>query len=148
VGSGRWSGAHEWDVRYDGLSAAEAFARFHDPLQRYAVELHQYADAGFSGSSTECIAPAPLHSLMQSLAQWSRAHQVRFFMGEFGMGNSPACLAALRTLLQPMQDSRVWLGWSYWSAGARWGPYPFSIHPREGPQAAQLTQLRSFLPTP
>jgi hypothetical protein len=45
-----------------------------------------------------------------------------------------------------MQDNRVWLGWSYWSAGVRWGLYPFSIQPGKGPEAAQLTLLREFLP--
>jgi endoglucanase len=145
VGSARWSGAHEWDTRYDGLSAAEAFGRFKDPLNRYAVELHQYVDSNHSGTSTDCMAPERLEQSMRTLARWSQANRVRFFMGEFGAGSAPACLAALRALLQPMQDSRVWLGWSYWSAGARWGPYPFNIQPGRGPEAAQLTLLRGFM---
>jgi endoglucanase len=148
VGSGRWSGAHEWETRFDGLSAAEAFARLQDPLHHFAVEVHQYADANFSGTGTECIAPERLEKLMQTLALWSQAKQVRFFLGEFGVGNTAPCLADLRALLQPMQDSRVWLGWSYWSAGARWGPYPFSIQPGPGPEAAQLSVLREFLALP
>jgi endoglucanase len=148
VGSGRWSGAHEWDKRFDGVSAAEAFWSFTDPLNRYAVELHQYADANYSGTGTGCIAPERLDKIMQSLAQWSLANHVRFFLGEFGTSGAPACLADLRALLQPMQDSRVWLGWSYWSAGARWGSYPFSIQPGPGPEAAQLTLLREFLSVP
>jgi endoglucanase len=146
VGSGRWSGAHEWDKQFDGLSAAEAFWSFNDPLKRYAVELHQYADNNYSGTSTDCIAPERLKKIMQTLALWSQANQVRLFMGEFGTGNSAACLADLRALLRPMQDNRVWLGWSYWSAGVRWGPYPFSIQPGKGPEAAQLALLREFLP--
>lgn len=148
VGSGRWSGAHEWEKRFDGVSAAEAFGRFTDPLKRFAVELHQYVDNYYSGTRTDCIAPERLDKIMQTLALWSQAHQVRFFMGEFGAANTAACLTDLRALLQPMQDNRVWLGWSYWSAGARWGPYPFSIQPGKGPEAAQLTLLRQFLPAP
>jgi endoglucanase len=148
VGSGRWSGAHEFHKRFDGQSAAEAFGRFNDPLNRFAVELHQYVDHNYSGTSTTCIAPERLEKIMRTLALWSQAHQVRFFMGEFGTASTPACLADLRALLQPMQDNRVWLGWSYWSAGARWGPYPFSIQPGKGPEAAQLTLLREFLPVP
>lgn len=148
VGSARWSGAHEWDKRFDGLSAAEAFARFSDPLQRFAVELHQYVDNNYSGTGTACIAPERLDRIMQALTLWSRARQVRFFMGEFGAARAPECLADLRALLQHMQDSSVWLGWSYWSAGARWGAYPFSIQPGRGPEAPQLTLLREFLPAP
>ncbi|NVO07442.1 MAG: glycoside hydrolase family 5 protein [Rhodoferax sp.] len=148
VGSGRWSGAHEFDKRFDGLSAAEAFWSLNDPLKRYAVELHQYADSNYSGTKTDCIAPERLAAIMQKLALWSQANHVRFFMGEFGVASSAPCLADLRTLLQAMQDNSVWLGWSYWSAGARWGPYPFSIQPGKGPEAPQLTLLREFLPLP
>jgi endoglucanase len=146
VGSARWSGAHEWTQRFDGQSAGEAFEHFTDPLARVAVELHQYADNNYSGTSTECIAPQRLRSLMQTVAQWSQTRHVRFFMGEFGTASAPACLADLRVLLQAMQDSNVWLGWSYWAAGDRWGPYPFSIQPGPTPEAAQLTLLREFLP--
>jgi endoglucanase len=148
VGSGRWSGAHEWDKRFDGLSASEAFWSFHDPQKRFVVELHQYADANYSGTGSECIAPERLKKIMHTLALWSQANQVRFFMGEFGVADAAPCLADLRVLLQAMQDSRVWLGWSYWSAGARWGAYPFSIHPGRGPEAAQLGVLREFLTLP
>lgn len=148
VGSGRWSGAHEWNIRFDGTSAADAFKHFNDPLKRFAIELHQYADSNHSGTSTDCVTPERVAGVMQSLALWSQANQVRFFMGEFGATSTPACLAYLRALLQPMQDSRAWLGWSYWSAGARWGAYPFSIQPGTGPEAPQLALLREFLPAP
>ena len=147
LGSGRWSGAHEFEKLFDGISSAQAFARFTDPLNRYAVELHQYADANFSGTSADCIPPQRLVTTMQALERWSRSSGVRLFMGEFGVGSSEACLADLRALLGPMQDARIWLGWTYWAAGARWGKYPFSIHPAQGAaEAAQLGVLRQFLP--
>lgn len=148
VGSGRWSGAHEWEKRFDGASAAEAFTTFEDPLHRYAIELHQYVDPNFSGTTTRCIEPGALKQTMQAIAQWNQVHQVRFFMGEFGMATTPDCLAALHALLAPMQDRRVWLGWTYWAAGARWGKYPFSIHPGNLPEAAQLGVLREYLSAP
>jgi endoglucanase len=47
-----------------------------------------------------------------------------------------------------MRDEKVWLGWTYWAAGAMWGAYPFSIQPGKGPEALQLTVLREFLPAP
>jgi endoglucanase len=146
VGSGRWSGAHEWAKSYDGVTAAEAFASFRDPLNHYAVELHQYADPGYTGTRFECVKPAELTAAMQTLARWSKVHRVRFFMGEFAMAGTPDCLVDLRALLEPMQDGSVWLGWTWWTAGARWGPYPFNIHPNGGPEAPQLTVLREFLP--
>ena len=146
VGSGRWSGAHEWSQRFDGLSSADAFDHFTDPLARFSVELHQYVDNNYSGTGTECIAPERLRHTMQALALWSQTHSVQFFMGEFGAAGTPQCLADLRVMLQFMQDRNTWRGWSYWAAGSRWGPYPFSIQPAPGPVAPQHLLLREFLP--
>jgi endoglucanase len=148
VGSGRWSGAHEWEKSFGGSSAADGFEHFRDPLNRYAIELHQYVDRDYSGTTVECVDPYRLRLTMQALASWSRKHNSRFFMGEFGSAGAAACLTDLRTLLEPMQDSKVWLGWTYWAAGSMWGTYPFSVHPRKGLEAPQLTLLRSFLPVP
>ena len=151
VGSGRWSGAHEFDVRLDGgLSAAEVFASFRDPLKRFAVELHQYADSDYSGAGTRCIDPGRLQSIMQTLANWSRQHRVRLFMGEFGVPKDPDCLTAMLALLLAMQDNRVWLGWTYWAAGPWWGDYALSIQPGSSgvPPAPQLSVLRNFLTPP
>ena len=148
VGSGRWSGAHEFDVRVDGPSAAEVFANFRDPLRRFAVELHQYADSDFSGGGTLCIDPGRLRSIMQTLANWSKQNRVRLFLGEFGVPSNPDCLTAMLTLLLAMQDNNVWLGWTYWAAGPWWGDYALSIQPGNGPPAAQLRVLRNFLNPP
>lgn len=148
VGSGRWSGAHEWETRFDGVSAAEAMAGWVDPLHRTAIELHQYLDDDASGTHVECVPQARLRPVMATLKRWSQAHGLRFFMGEFGGADSPACLADLRVLLESMQDASVWLGWTYWAAGSRWGNYPFSVHPGPGAPAAQLLLLREFVPVP
>lgn len=148
IASGRWSGAHEWYTRFDGVSAAEAFARFSDPLDRFAIELHQYVDADYSGTTLECIPPALLLSAMEGLRAWGKKHKTKFFMGEFGAAGTKACLADLRVLLASMEEPHVWLGWTYWAAGQRWGNYPFSIQPKPNEQAAQLTLMREFLVTP
>jgi endoglucanase len=146
VGSARWSGAHEWQQPFNGLSSAEAFGHFEDPLSRFAIELHQYADNNYSGTSTDCIPAERIEKIMKTLSAWGQTRHLRFFMGEFGTGNSTACLADLHVLLKAMQNNRLWLGWSYWAAGARWGPYPFSIQPGPNAEAPQLTVLREYLP--
>ena len=148
VGSGRWSGAHEFDVRLDGgQSAAEVFASFRDPLKRFAVEVHQYADSDYSGAGTQCIDAGRLRSIMQTLATWSKQNRVRLFMGEFGVPNDPDCLTAMLALLHAMQDNSVWLGWTYWAAGPWWGNYHLSIQPGSSgvPPGSQLSVLRNFL---
>ncbi|MEY2631834.1 MAG: hypothetical protein RIR00_488, partial [Pseudomonadota bacterium] len=145
VASGRWSGAHEWAKNIDGVSAASQFRTFHDPRQNLVIELHQYADANHSGTGSSCVAASRMQAIMAPLALWSRQEKKRFFLGEFGANTSPACMAAMATLLDAMQDRSVWLGWTYWSAGPWWGAYPYSIAPAEQ-EAPQLTLLRRHLP--
>ncbi len=146
VGSGRWSGAHEWERSFDGVSAASEFRNFKDPLNNFAIELHQYADADYSGTTGTCIDAARLRTVMDKVTAWAKLEKKRLFLGEFGVADSPECLAALQVLLESMQDADAWLGWSYWAAGAWWGKYPFSIHPTTAREAGQLTVLRTFLP--
>ncbi len=146
VSSGRWSGAHEWATTFDGTSAATGFRNFRDPLNNFAIEVHQYADANYSGTSNTCIDAARLRILMANITTWAKQEKTRLFLGEFGVASSTECLVALRTLLESAQDAEVWLGWTYWSAGPWWGSYPFSIQPGDGEAAPQTKVLRAFLP--
>lgn len=146
VASGRWSGAHEWAKTFDGVSAANAFRHFQDPLNNYVIELHQYADANFSGTGSRCIEAGRLRNLMLQVTTWAIKEKKRFFLGEFGANTSTECMAALHTLAESMQNPTAWLGWTYWSAGPWWGKYPYSIQPTEHREAMQLTLLRNFLP--
>jgi endoglucanase len=146
VPSGRWSGAHEWNKTYDGVSAANKFREFRDPLNNFVIELHQYADSNYSGTGSTCIEASRLRSIMAQVTNWGIQEKKRFFLGEFGTNTTPNCMTALRTLAESMQNPAVWLGWTYWSAGPWWGSYPFSIQPANQVEAAQLTLLRNFLP--
>jgi endoglucanase len=146
VSSGRWSGAHEWATQFDGASAANSFKNFRDPLNNFAIEVHQYADANYSGTGTACIDPAQLRTFMANITSWAKNEKKRLFLGEFGVASSSDCLAALKALLESMQDAGAWLGWTYWSAGPWWGSYPFSIQPGDGEAAPQTSVLRAFLP--
>ena len=145
VGSGRWSGAHEFDKEFDGTSAAKGFSTFKDPLNNFAIELHQYADADYSGTSKQCAAAERLSSIMSKVTIWAKQQKKRLFLGEFGVATSPDCLAALRTLVTSMQDQDAWLGWTYWSAGPWWGDYALSIQPNNGKEMTQATELRQLL---
>jgi hypothetical protein len=44
------------------------------------------------------------------------------------------------------RDSDVWLGWSWWAAGARWGDYMFSLEPKNGKDRPQMAWLQPHLP--
>ncbi len=145
VASGRWSGAHEFAKEFDGMSSAAGFRAFTDPLNNFAIELHQYADTDYSGTHTQCIAASRLTDILNNITRWAKHEKKRVFLGEFGVPASPSCLAGLRALLESTQDKEAWLGWTYWSAGPWWGSYPLSIQPVDGKEAAQATLLREFL---
>lgn len=158
VASPRWSGAHEFEKPFDGISAAQAFETFKDPLDHFAIELHQYADRNYSGTTSDCVDPERLRSILTRVSTWAREHKTKLFLGEFGVANSPVCLQALKAILEASQQTDVWLGWTYWAAGAWWGNYGFSIQPSTsnftatnglpGTQtstAGQMTTLQPFL---
>jgi len=145
VAGGRWSGLHEWNKDFEGSSNATAFAHFADPLQRSVLEVHQYADANFSGTGNTCLPATQFKALFVAATHWATAHGQRLFMGEFGTPASAPCLAALDAMLAEMRDTRAWRGWTYWAAGAWWGDYPLSITVRKGEDAPQIAVLKKYL---
>jgi endoglucanase len=143
VSGAGWSGAHDWAVKWQGLSNADAFAGLRDPLKLSVLEVHQYADKDHSGMKADCMAPERMKKLMERVTEWARANGHRMFLGEFGVAPTPECLETLKAQLEAMRDP-TWLGWAYWAAGGWWGPkYTFGIHPIPGqPERPQLALLR------
>lgn len=145
AGGGRWSGVHEWTKEFSGTSNAKAFADVRDPIGRLAIEVHQYADANFSGTGTTCLAPERFDSMFAAVSDWARQTGHKLFLGEFGVPASPDCLAALDHILSLTTDRTVWQGWTYWAAGRWWGSYPLSIEPRAGADAPQTAVVGRYL---
>jgi endoglucanase len=142
VSGAGWSGAHDWSAKHSGLSNADAFAGLKDPLGRSAIEVHQYADRNHSGTRRECFEPQRMTAIMKRVTDWAVANQQRLFLGEFGVAPDPECLDTLKAQLEAARDA-PWVGWTYWAAGAWWGPsYPFGIHPIAGLDRPQLAVLR------
>ena len=56
---------------------------------------------------------------------------------------------ALNDMLRSMERDRdVWIGFTWWSAGSRWGNYMFSIEPKDGQDRQQLIYLIPHFQTP
>lgn len=142
---GRWSGVHEWEKTIGTTSNASAFANFKDPLNRTLLEVHQYADANYSGTGRTCVPVEKLSPMFDDITQWAKTNNQKLFLGEFGVPSGPECLAALDAILGHMQDTSVWRGWTYWAAGSWWGSYPFSIEPHNGQDAPQTAILKKYL---
>lgn len=147
VAGGRWSGVHEWHKTFSGASNAETFADFRDPLDRTVLEVHQYADEYYSGTKKECHPPSHFNRMFESIEQWAQANDQQLFLGEFGVPASETCLASLERMLNLMDNTDVWRGWTYWAGGAWWGDYFLSIAPQDGEDSAQMDVVEPFLET-
>ncbi len=145
VSGGRWSGVHEWHKTFSGTSNAIAMAGVRDPLERMAIEVHQYADADFSGRGTTCHPPDRFDNMFRLIGDWARANDQRLFLGEFGVPAEDNCLSVLERMLQLTADRAVWLGWTYWAAGRWWGSYPLSVQPKAGVDAPQMSVLGWYM---
>lgn len=148
VSGAGWSGAHDWAERREDLSNADAFAKLNDPLRRSVIEVHQYADKDASGTHNDCIAPAAMQAIMKRVTDWAKASNQRLFLGEFGVAPTPECLDTLKAQLDAAKGPN-WAGWTYWSAGAWWGPtYAFGVHPINGVDRPQLAVLKAAWGSP
>ncbi|MEQ4573551.1 MAG: glycoside hydrolase family 5 protein [Gammaproteobacteria bacterium] len=140
-----YTGAHNWvSGGYGATTNAQAQDDLHDPLNRYAVELHQYLDANYSGTSADCASPTIGADKLRGVTVWLREQGKQGFLGEFGAANNETCRQALDGLLAFLEENRdVWLGWTYWAAGAWWRPdYPFNVQPsKEGADKPQMEIL-------
>ena len=139
-----WDGAHSF-VR---LNAPE-LAALHDPRNRLVFEVHQYFDANSSGTTDTCTDPGHAVGRLTSFTQWLRTHHKQGFLGEFGVSRRPECAAVLEQVLADMKaNADVWLGWTYWAAGPRWGNYMFTVEPDHGQDRPQMAHLLSQLDGP
>lgn len=142
----RWTGAHSWLSRTAGTSNADAMLGVVDPADNYVYEVHQYLDSNYSGTRPECRNETIGVTTLTAFTNWLRQHKKRGFLGEFGAGADPTCLAALDAMLKFMDDNReVWIGWTYWAAGA-WPPSYFtSVQPAGGADRPQMAVLLKHL---
>lgn len=146
VSGGRWAGIHEWSKVFSGTSNATAFANFKDPLDRMAIEVHQYADSNFSGTGTTCLQPSRFPNMFSVIGDWARNNGHRLFLGETGVAANEACLQTLDTMLALSSAPDVWLGFTYWAAGRWWGTtYSYSIQPKAGVDAPQMSVVSKYL---
>lgn len=143
IAGGNWSGLHDWFSEHDGTSSALAFANLSDPLKRTIIEVHQYADSDYSGTHIDCLSPDTFNGKFENISNWATDHQLRLFLGEFGVPPSPECLLVLERFLTLMNRT-VWKGWTYWAAGGWWGDYPMALNTDAASPSPQWRLLRKY----
>ena len=141
-----WTGAHSWTESYYGTSNAKVLLGIRDSGNNYAFEVHQYLDSDFSGTHADCTSSTVGSASMRAFTDWLKQNGKRGFLGEFGGGFNPTCVAAVNDQLAFVEaNSDVYLGWSWWAAGPWWGNYFLSIEPNGGHDAPMMSVLERHL---
>jgi hypothetical protein len=140
-----WTGAHSWQSGGD-RSNAKCVLSVKDPLDYWAIEVHQYVDTNSSGTRRQIVSPTIGSERLRGFAQWCRENKKRAVLGEFGVPVVQDGEACVHDMLNSMeQDREVWLGWTWWAAGSRWGDYMFTLEPKNGQDRTQMAWLRPHL---
>jgi endoglucanase len=139
-----WSGAHSWMLNWYGTSNSVVMKGVVDPMNNYAIEVHQYFDTDSSGQSTTCMSETIGVERVSAFTAWCKENNLTAYLGEFASGANPTCGAAVDKLLKYMEEnSDVWIGWAWWAAGPWWGEsYVSTIEPSPtGEDKPQLSYL-------
>ncbi|MBB3813202.1 endoglucanase [Xanthomonas arboricola] len=142
-----YSGAHSWRSASYGVSNAKALEILKDPGNNLAFEAHQYLDNDYSGTKPVCTSATVGEEKLRGFTAWLRENKQKGFLGEFGTANNPVCDQALEGMLTYMEkNSDVWLGWTWWAAGAWWKPeYFFTVQPgKDGSDKPQMSILSKY----
>ena len=140
-----WTGLHSWAT--SGNASAFTVSAINNALQtagvspgQYAIEVHQYLDSGFSGTSPVCVTNATLNNQINfsAFTAWLQNNHVPVILGETGGGLNQVCIDDMTTLYNdavqnPYSASAVNGGFSaitYWGGGQAWGnSYFLGIQP-------------------
>ncbi len=137
-----WTGAHSWVASGN----AEAMLGIKDSGSHYIIEAHQYLDADSSGTHPEIVSATVGSERLMQFTGWCRAHHQQAFLGEFGAAASEPAARATDDMLNFMEANRdVWVGFTWWSAGAWFGDYMFTVEPKNGQDRPQMSFLRPHL---
>ena len=137
-----WTGAQSWI----GSGNAETMLGVVDPQNHYIFEVHQYLDTDNSGSHPEVVSATIGSERLKAFTLWCRQHHQRGFLGEFAAANNPTALLAAGDMLTYMEQNQdVWVGFTWWSAGAWWGDYMFTVEPKNGEDRPQMATLEPHL---
>lgn len=141
-----YTGAHSWLADWYGGPNGTFMLDIADPLDNHAYEVHQYLDADSSGSTPNVVSPTIGSERLAAFTAWCREHGKRAFLGEFAAPDTELGRQAIEDMLSAMERDRdVWLGFTWWAAGAWWGDYMFCLEPRDGQDRPQLATLTPHL---
>ncbi|KAF8442713.1 glycoside hydrolase superfamily [Terfezia claveryi] len=126
-----------WSWVSSGNSASMAGIK--DPINNWAVQMHQYLDGDGSGTSPTCVSSTVGKERMQAATEWCKSNNVKCFLGEIGAGSNQDCIDAVNGALCTMQQAEgVWIGALWWAGGPWWHDYFQSMEPPNGAAIARI----------
>jgi endoglucanase len=143
-----WTGAWSWSANTYGTPNATVMLGIDDPLDNFAIEVHQYLDPTAAGTEmASCVSSTVGSERLKDFTAWLAQHNLHGFLGEFAAGTSDTCMQAIDDMLTYVsQNPEQWVGWAYWAAGPWWGGSVGSIEPTsDGQDAPQTAILRKHL---
>ena len=151
-----WTGAHSWTENWYGTPNATEMLKIVDPGNNFAFDVHQYLDSDFSGTTSNIVSATVGRDQLVNFTNWLHTNNRRGFLGEFAAANSKIGTGAsqigdeaINNMLGYMEtNSDVWMGWTWWAAGPKWGNYMFTLEPTNLGQAAQTDRAAMALLQP
>jgi aryl-phospho-beta-D-glucosidase BglC (GH1 family) len=138
-----------WDTASSWVSSGNAQvlgSGIVDPSHNFAFEVHQYLDAGQSGTSSTVVSTTIGVERLTAITQWAEATGNKLFLGEFGVASDSTSLSSMNKMLSYMaQHTDVWEGGTYWAGGPWWGSYMYSIEPTNGVDKPQMGVLDQYI---
>jgi len=146
VSGNGYDSASAWNDNWYGTSNSSQLLKIVDPLDKVVFEAHQYMDSDSSGTNPACASATVGSARLSTFTGWLRNNKKHGFLGEFGAGSDPTCLAAIDDMLTHVDKySDVYVGWTWWAAGPWWGTYFSSVEPDSGADKPQMPVLVSHL---
>lgn len=127
----RWNSAMNWlNVDEWGKANTETMINVVDPLSNTIFNIHQYLDASHGGSFDGCISGNIGSLYLSGITLWLRNNNYKAYLGEFGSSNDSVCQEAVDDILSYVEaNSDVWVGWSWWNAGAFLSDTSYTVEP-------------------
>ncbi|KAL4796604.1 endo-a-1,4-glucanase [Aspergillus venezuelensis] len=137
-----YTGAWTWTEQNTDMASLT------DSEDKIIYEMHQYLDSDGSGTSETCVSSSIGKERVEKATTWLKNNNKVGVIGEFAGGNNDVCKEAISGMLSYLSDnSDVWMGALWWSAGPWWGDYMYSMEPSDGAAyTGFMSTLKPYFP--
>lgn len=138
-----WSGAHSWMYNNAEMMMPLVAEKFTNVV----FDMHQYLDSDYSGTNVQCASARP-DLYFAAATSWLITNKQVAILGEIGVVS--ACIPKLNIVLDYLNTTSPWVGFTYWAAGPKWdNSYPmFYVESEQGVGGKTFEALQSYFVPP